>query len=109
MSLRSKIFLLLIAVFGLYALVDYQVQSKMVLPAFKMLEDEDAASDIQRCSEALRREEQSLSDALYTMLPQSRAFLSSGNPEAIAKAFGAAQFTDSRVHIPPAPAKTGRQ
>ncbi|MDQ3023054.1 MAG: response regulator [bacterium] len=99
MSLRSKIFLLLIALFGLYALVDYQVQSKMVLPAFESLEDEGAAEDIHRCSEALRREEQSLSDALYTMLPQSRAFLSSGKPEAIAKAFGTAQFTDSRMNM----------
>ena len=62
MSLRSKIFLLLIAVFGLYALLDYQVQSRLVLPAFKELEDEEAASDIQRCAEALRREEQSLSN-----------------------------------------------
>jgi len=52
MSLRSKIFLLLVAVFGLYALVDNYIQRGLVLPAFESLEDQNAESDIQRCAEA---------------------------------------------------------
>jgi signal transduction histidine kinase/DNA-binding response OmpR family regulator/HPt (histidine-containing phosphotransfer) domain-containing protein len=99
MSLRSKIFLLLIAVFGLYALLDYQVQSRLVLPAFKELEDEEAASDIQRCAEALRREEQSLSDALTAMLPQSSVLLKNNNPAEFRAAFGEPQFAAGRMNL----------
>lgn len=99
MSLRSKIFLLLVAVFGLYALVDNYVQRGLVLPAFKSLEDQNAEGDIQRCAEALRREKISLKDSLHawTMSSESSTFLKTHDPQIIETALGKAKLKESNI------------
>src|SRR5688572_10985561 len=101
MSLRSKIFVLLIAVFGLYAALDYWIQRGIVLPAFKSLEDQDAEADIQRCAEALRHEKISLLDSLnsWLMASESESFLRSRDRESIEQALNAGVLGESRINF----------
>jgi signal transduction histidine kinase/DNA-binding response OmpR family regulator/HPt (histidine-containing phosphotransfer) domain-containing protein len=101
MSLRLKTFVLLITIFGLYALVDNFIQRNIVLPTFDTLERDEAQNDIQRCVEALNREARFLGDSLYawSVSNQSATFLKQHDPAAIDSKLGLAQFRDSNANL----------
>jgi signal transduction histidine kinase len=56
MSLQAKILLIVLAVVGLYAGVDYASQKFFVLPSFVALEQTEAQNTIRRCISTLKRE-----------------------------------------------------
>ncbi len=56
MSLKSKVILILIFLFGLYGIIDYNIQSLIVFPRFKTLEGIQAKDNLQRSVHSIRRE-----------------------------------------------------
>ncbi len=56
MSLQAKILIIVLAVVGLYAAVDYGSQRLFVLPSFISLERTEAENTIRRCTAAVKRE-----------------------------------------------------
>ena len=56
MSLRVKVGLLLLVVFGVLLGIDTAVQRLVIMPSFVRLEQQEASQDLQRCRQALERE-----------------------------------------------------
>ncbi len=56
MSLKSKVILILICLFGLYGIIDYNIQSLIVYPRFKALEESQARDNLRRAVHAIKRE-----------------------------------------------------
>ncbi|MHC4644875.1 MAG: CHASE4 domain-containing protein [Planctomycetota bacterium] len=71
-SLQVKILIIVLAVVGLYAAVDYGSQRLFVLPSFISLERTEAENTIRRCAAALKREISNL-DRLTQKLADSDA------------------------------------
>ncbi|MGF1548320.1 MAG: CHASE4 domain-containing protein [Thiotrichales bacterium] len=66
MSLRTKVISLLLALFGIYAGVNYLVQRQVVYPNFVELEREEAQKNVERAVEALQRELELLQPSVAT-------------------------------------------
>ncbi len=61
MSLKWKVVLLLLGVFCLFVTASHAVQRFVVFPSFVALEQNEAAKDMERCLDAIRREIEHLS------------------------------------------------
>ncbi|HNT35618.1 MAG TPA: CHASE4 domain-containing protein, partial [bacterium] len=55
-SLRTKILLILLGIFAVYALLNYGVQHYVIYPRFVLLEEEEAKRNMNRAIQALQRE-----------------------------------------------------
>ena len=60
MSLQARILVIVLAVAGLYAAIDYASQRFFVLPGFISLEQSEAQNTMRRCVGAVKRETSSL-------------------------------------------------
>ncbi len=60
MSLRLKVLMAVVTIVGLYGVVEYTVQRRVIFPSFVRLEREKAETDLRRCVSAIEREIQQL-------------------------------------------------
>jgi two-component system NtrC family sensor kinase len=101
MPLRTKISLILLAVFILYAGLDYGIQRLVVFPSFVSLEHQAAKRDLERCVEALRREIYHLDtfNHDWAAWDDTYAFVRDRNSEYIQSNLVAQTFVDNNLNL----------
>ena len=63
-SLRLKVIVILLAVFGLYATLVYGIQNLAIMPSFRALESDEASKNLDRALRAIEREIELLSPSV---------------------------------------------
>jgi two-component system NtrC family sensor kinase len=101
MPLRTKISLILLAVFILYAGLDYGIQRLVVFPSYVSLEHQAAKRDVDRCVEALRREIYHLDtfNHDWAAWDDTYAFVRDRNSEYIQSNLVAQTFVDNNLNL----------
>jgi len=101
MSIRTKIEIILLAIFVIYAVLIYGIQNVIILPSFVTLEKDEAIRDLERCKEALKSDFYNL-DMLckdWAAWDDTYEFVKNQNKNYINSNFNRGAFEDNNVNI----------
>jgi sensor domain CHASE-containing protein len=110
MSLQARILVIVLAVVGLYAAIDYASQRFFVLPGFISLEQSEAQNTMRRCVGAVKREISSLAKSAreWAASQDTYQFVDDRNDGYISTHLGAGSFIKNNLNLIHISDATGR-
>jgi sensor domain CHASE-containing protein len=110
MSLQARILVIVLAVVGLYAAIDYASQRFFVLPGFISLEQSEAQNTMRRCVGAVKREISSLAKSAreWAASQDTYQFVDDRNDGYIRTHLGAGSFIKNNLNLIHISDATGR-
>ncbi len=101
MSLRIKVVLILVTVFGVYGLLSYFVQQRVVFPSFIALEQDEARRNMYRVVQAVDRDLDALIPSVndWGNWNDTIQFIQGHNPEYVEDNLAAATLEDIQVNV----------